>query len=305
MPRHQVVGYAPMLAAVESRLYLKPKVQTKFHPKTLGATAASMTRSNSSSMNTCITSSPPKQPEIVHIAGQEMDPELEDQPQQHHQETSGVSASTGGGGHGSGSGSGSSGRAGGDGSGGRNYNQRGNHNSNGYYHQQYYVPPPMQQQLSKSNSNSSSSNYHQQHHHSHSNHSNHSHRQQHHHQQQHHQQRPQHLRYHDTANLGVLLLEFFELYGRRFNYMKIGISIKNGGRYMPKDELQRDMVDGHRPSLLCIEDPLTPGNDIGRSSYGVFQVQQAFKCAYRVLALAVSPLNLLGIDPRVDSILGK
>lgn len=111
--------------------------------------------------------------------------------------------------------------------------------------------------------------------------------------------------YHETANLGVLLLEFFELYGRRFNYMKIGISIKNGGRYMPKDDLQRDMVDGHRPSLLCIEDPLTPGNDIGRSSYGVFQVQQAFKCAYRVLALAVSPLNLLGIDPRLNSILGE
>ncbi|XP_023034814.1 non-canonical poly(A) RNA polymerase protein Trf4-1 isoform X3 [Drosophila willistoni] len=111
--------------------------------------------------------------------------------------------------------------------------------------------------------------------------------------------------YHDKANLGVLLLEFFELYGRRFNYMKIGISIKNGGRYMPKDELQRDMVDGHRPSLLCIEDPLTPGNDIGRSSYGAFQVKQAFQCAYRVLTQAVSPLNLWGSDARVDSILGR
>lgn len=52
--------------------------------------------------------------------------------------------------------------------------------------------------------------------------------------------------------------------------MKTGISIKNGGRYIPKEELQREMVDGHRPSLLCIEDPLTPGNDIGRSSYGEF-----------------------------------
>jgi non-canonical poly(A) RNA polymerase PAPD5/7 len=71
-----------------------------------------------------------------------------------------------------------------------------------------------------------------------------------------------------TANLGVLLLEFFELYGKKFNYMKTGISVKNGGRYIPKEELQREMIDGHRPSLLCIEDPLTPGNDIGRSSYG-------------------------------------
>ena len=72
-----------------------------------------------------------------------------------------------------------------------------------------------------------------------------------------------------TVNLGVLLIEFFELYGRKFNYMKTGISVKNDGRYIPKEELQREMVDGHRPSLLCIEDPLTPGNDIGRSSYGL------------------------------------
>ncbi|CRK92967.1 CLUMA_CG006593, isoform A [Clunio marinus] len=108
-----------------------------------------------------------------------------------------------------------------------------------------------------------------------------------------------------NANLGVLLLEFLELYGRRFNYMKTGISIKNGGRYIPKEELQRDMVDGHRPSLLCIEDPLTPGNDIGRSSYGALQVKQAFEYAYIVLCQAVSPLNNYFNDCNRQSILGR
>lgn len=49
------------------------------------------------------------------------------------------------------------------------------------------------------------------------------------------------------------------------------------------------MVDGHRPSLLCIEDPLTPGNDIGRSSYGAMRVKQAFELAYCMLLQAVSP----------------
>ncbi|EDW07574.2 uncharacterized protein Dmoj_GI15833 [Drosophila mojavensis] len=111
--------------------------------------------------------------------------------------------------------------------------------------------------------------------------------------------------YHDTTNLGVLLLEFFELYGQSFNYINIGISIKNGGRYMPKDELQRDMVDGHRPSLLCIEDPLTPGNDIGRSSYGALHVRQAFRCAFSVINNAVSESNLWGNDVRETSILGR
>lgn len=107
-----------------------------------------------------------------------------------------------------------------------------------------------------------------------------------------------------TTNLGVLLLEFLELYGRKFNYMKTGISVKNGGRYIPKEELQREMIDGHRPSLLCIEDPLTPGNDIGRSSYGALQVKQAFEYAYIVLMQAVS-LNKFLNDCNRQSILGR
>ena len=61
------------------------------------------------------------------------------------------------------------------------------------------------------------------------------------------------------ANLGVLLIEFFELYGRNFNYLKTGIRIKNGGSYVPKDHIVREMESGYRPSLLCIEDPLTKG----------------------------------------------
>lgn len=109
----------------------------------------------------------------------------------------------------------------------------------------------------------------------------------------------------DDSNLGVLLLEFLELYGRRFNYMKTGISIKNGGRYIPKEELQREMIDGHRPSPLCIEDPLTPGNDIGRSSYGALQVKQAFEYAYIILSKAVSPINSCGNDCNEQSILGR
>ena len=56
------------------------------------------------------------------------------------------------------------------------------------------------------------------------------------------------------------------------------------------------MKDGHRPSLLCIEDPLTPGNDIGRSSYGALYVKDAFDWAYFVLSQAVSPLNILVND---------
>lgn len=115
---------------------------------------------------------------------------------------------------------------------------------------------------------------------------------------------PRHKNY-ENINLGVLLMEFLELYGRKFNYMKTGISIKNGGRYLPKEDLQREMVDGHRPSLLCIEDPLTPGNDIGRSSYGALQVKHAFEYAYIILGNAVSPIHNGLNDCTRHSILGR
>ena len=41
-----------------------------------------------------------------------------------------------------------------------------------------------------------------------------------------------------NANLGVLLIEFLELYGRKFNYVKTGIRIKGGGTYISKEEVK-------------------------------------------------------------------
>jgi len=33
------------------------------------------------------------------------------------------------------------------------------------------------------------------------------------------------------------LIEFLELYGRKFNYVKTGIRIKDGGQYISKEEV--------------------------------------------------------------------
>uniref|UniRef100_A0A8C9TXB6 Terminal nucleotidyltransferase 4A n=1 Tax=Scleropages formosus TaxID=113540 RepID=A0A8C9TXB6_SCLFO len=108
-----------------------------------------------------------------------------------------------------------------------------------------------------------------------------------------------------NANVGVLLIEFFEHYGRNFNYLKTGIRIKDGGSYVAKDEVQRNMLDGYRPSMLYIEDPLQPGNDVGRSSYGAMQVKQAFDYAYVVLSHAVSPIAKYYPNNEAQSILGR
>lgn len=57
-------------------------------------------------------------------------------------------------------------------------------------------------------------------------------------------------------------------------------------------QLPKDMTEGHRPSMLSIEDPLTQGNDIGRGSYGAIQVKHAFEYAFIVITQALS----MGID---------
>ncbi|XP_010765118.1 terminal nucleotidyltransferase 4B, partial [Notothenia coriiceps] len=107
-----------------------------------------------------------------------------------------------------------------------------------------------------------------------------------------------------NINFGVLLIEFFELYGRHFNYLKTGIRIADGGCYVAKDEVQRSM-DSYRPSMLYIEDPLQPDNDVGRSSYGAMQVKQAFDYAYVVLSHAVSPIAKYYPNNETESILGR
>lgn len=43
------------------------------------------------------------------------------------------------------------------------------------------------------------------------------------------------------VNLGVLLIEFLELYGRKFNYVKTGIRVKGGGTYISKEEVHSQL----------------------------------------------------------------
>ena len=83
------------------------------------------------------------------------------------------------------------------------------------------------------------------------------------------------------ANLGVLLIEFFELYGRHFNYMRTGINVMDGGSYISKGDLEDDN------SLLYIQDPVTYGENASRGCFGMWQVKQAFDSAYLRLSQAV------------------
>ena len=50
-----------------------------------------------------------------------------------------------------------------------------------------------------------------------------------------------------VRNLGVLLIEFFELYGLKFNYLKTCIKVKDRG-YAPRSEVRDIDSDDHRPA---------------------------------------------------------
>jgi non-canonical poly(A) RNA polymerase PAPD5/7 len=57
-------------------------------------------------------------------------------------------------------------------------------------------------------------------------------------------------------NLGVLVMEFFELYGKYFNYDEAGISLREGGMYFNKR--QRGWHAEYKRNMLSIEDPADP-----------------------------------------------
>ncbi|KAI8363693.1 hypothetical protein B0O80DRAFT_379060 [Mortierella sp. GBAus27b] len=77
-------------------------------------------------------------------------------------------------------------------------------------------------------------------------------------------------------NLGVLLIEFFELYGRHFNYHDVGLSVADCGRYIQK-------TPGRDPSRLTALDPLDPNNDVTKASRRLPEVRQHFLAAFESL----------------------
>ncbi|KAF7799612.1 hypothetical protein EIP86_010850 [Pleurotus ostreatoroseus] len=120
-----------------------------------------------------------------------------------------------------------------------------------------------------------------------------------------------------SKNLGVLVMELFELYGCYFNYHEVGISVRDGGSYYNKAE--RGWADYRAPGLLSIEDPGDPSNDISRGSYNIAKVRTTFAGAFSIMtAKAYNHANIISArrerryvhlqsrsDPEELSILGS
>ncbi|EEB06137.1 poly(A) polymerase Cid14 [Schizosaccharomyces japonicus yFS275] len=82
-------------------------------------------------------------------------------------------------------------------------------------------------------------------------------------------------------NLGVLFLEFLELYGKRYNYDAVGIAVHNGGFYFSKKKM--GWVKPSQPYLLSIQDPVDYDNDISKSSRGILRVKATLGNSFDLL----------------------
>lgn len=86
-------------------------------------------------------------------------------------------------------------------------------------------------------------------------------------------------------NLGTLLMELLELYGKNFGYDESGITVRGLGGYFNKRK--RGWYDARKPFLLCIEDPHDVGNDIAKGSFAVISVRSALGGAFDILHAAL------------------
>ncbi|KAF9350467.1 hypothetical protein BGX26_011356 [Mortierella sp. AD094] len=107
-------------------------------------------------------------------------------------------------------------------------------------------------------------------------------------------------------NLGVLLIEFFELYGLNFNYRDVGLTVADGGRYFLKDKEENE-----KRIRFHALDPNDSNNNVGFAARNIDSIRVHFAAAFDSLVLAVEErdryLRMNGYDanaPKVSLIKG-
>ncbi|KAF5776975.1 putative polynucleotide adenylyltransferase [Helianthus annuus] len=107
-------------------------------------------------------------------------------------------------------------------------------------------------------------------------------------------------------NLGVLLVTFFDMYGRKLNTSDVGVAC-DGGTFFSKKS--KGFLNPSRKSLISIQDPQDPENDIGKNSFNYFQIKSAFGMACSTLTdnkliMSLGPnRSILGTIIRPDKVL--
>lgn len=107
----------------------------------------------------------------------------------------------------------------------------------------------------------------------------------------------------EADNIAVLYLDFLELYGRFFNYDRVGISVeKVRSGYFDRHEMVKEHPEDWQHILkqppniphLSVQDPQCPTNDLARGSFQFSAVKQAFEHAFMVLTTRMRDGNDTG-----------
>ncbi|CEP64693.1 non-canonical poly(A) polymerase TRF5 LALA0_S13e00826g [Lachancea lanzarotensis] len=107
-------------------------------------------------------------------------------------------------------------------------------------------------------------------------------------------------------NLGILLIDMFELYGKNFGYDHVALSVQSDrASYLPKDRYPS--LQNPRTSFsLAIQDPGDPDNNISRGSFNIRDIKKAFAGAFDLLTNRCFELDAATFKDRVGkSILGN
>ncbi|CUS07231.1 unnamed protein product, partial [Tuber aestivum] len=110
-------------------------------------------------------------------------------------------------------------------------------------------------------------------------------------------------------HLGIMLLEFLELYGKNFNTETLGICVDSRKpSYFRKNDVFPVIQRGATPpqtDLLCIQDPNNAENDISRSSYHIKMILTLWAEALDDLAGQMKKFETLQfVDRQNRSLLG-
>jgi DNA polymerase sigma len=89
------------------------------------------------------------------------------------------------------------------------------------------------------------------------------------------------------CQLGLLLLGFLELYGRKLNLDEVGISVLGQGSYFRKQHKQWEGGPPRASGLLCMENPLLPKVDVGKNAFNFATVRRAMIHGHMVLTEAI------------------
>lgn len=97
-------------------------------------------------------------------------------------------------------------------------------------------------------------------------------------------------------NLGVLLIEFFELYGVNFNYERVALNMDGSCGYLSK-RLYPDLV-GRNPFAVAIRDPDDHENNISQGTFNMRNIKRAFSGAFQLLSGKCLDMNKTGYKGR-------